>query len=189
MFHFYGLWLILDLSVIVGIPSDNRFGKSGGVTDLQVSGHCDGHRLGAALADPAKEQFQSVFPHIVWEHLQTGAGGPLALQGLDVLIDDDSHICRHTDAQFPESLQSALGHLVATQQDRLGQCVLLHGLLCQSVSALPADLPHMEGVGIVLATFFQNAPDGRQTVSTDAAIGPVVDAADVSQSGILLLIQ
>ena len=74
MFHFYGLWLILYLSVIEGIPSDNRFGKSGGVTDLQVSGHRDGHRLGAALADPAEEQLQSVLPHIVREHLQTGAG-------------------------------------------------------------------------------------------------------------------
>ena len=179
MFHFYGLWLILNLSVTEGSPSDNRFGKSGGVTDLQVSGHCDGHRRGAALADPAKEQLQGVLPHIVREHLQAGASGPLALQGLDVLIDDDSHIFRYTDTQFPESLQSALGHLVATQQNRFRQGMLFHGFLGQSVSARPADLPHMEGAGIILAARLQVALDGRQTVGTDAAVGSVVDAADI----------
>ena len=85
------------------MPSDNRFSDSGCVANLQVGGHRDGHCLGTTLTDPAKKQFQGVFPHIVREHLEAGAGGPLALQGLNILIDDDRHIFRHTDAQFPES--------------------------------------------------------------------------------------
>ena len=98
------LGLLLNLSVIEGMPSDNRFSKLGRVSNLQVSRHRDGHCLGTTLADPAKKQFQGVFPHIVREHLQAGAGGPLALQGLNILIDNDRHVFRHTYAQFPECL-------------------------------------------------------------------------------------
>ena len=105
------------------------------------------------------------------------------------MIDNDSYIFRHTDAQFPESLQSALSHLVAAQQHGLGQSMFLHGLLGQCIAALPADLPHVEGAGIVLAALLQDTLDSRQAVSTDAAVGPVVDAADIAQAGVPLLIQ
>ena len=47
----------------------------------------------------------------------------------------------------------------------------------------------MEDAGIILAASLQDALDSRQTVGTDAAVGPVVDAADISQAGVPLLIQ
>ena len=72
---------------------------------------------------------------------------------------------------------------------RLGQGVFLHCLLGQGIAALPADLPHMERAGVVLAALLQDALDGCQAVGTDAAVGSVVDAADIPQAGVPLRIQ
>ena len=67
--------------------------------------------------------------------------------------------------------------------------MLFHGLLGQRIATFSTDFPHMEGSGIVLTTLFQDVPDGGQTVGADAAIGPVVNTADIPQAGVPLLIQ
>ena len=62
--------------------------------------------------------------------------------------------------------------------------MLFHGFLRQSVSTLPADLPHVEGAGIVLAALLQDTLDGCQAVGTHS--NATLSLTDLTRTGPLL---